>query len=116
MKRSTLTTVLLATLSCGTVWAATPPVDYKAMQKSDAELSQRINQQLLADPNLTAKDWEGLTVSVKNGKAILQGEVTSVAALKEVRQVASREAESVDSRVTTKEEAKDLRDASGMRP
>jgi hypothetical protein len=115
MKSISIGSIIAATvLYAGAVWAANPPLNYKDVAKSDTELSQKINQQLLADPNLSAKDWEGLTVAVKNGKVILRGEVTSDAALKEVKRLVRRDNINVeDYSVTSEETLERTRDAWG---
>lgn len=100
---------------CGSVLAANPPLDYKSVTRSDAELSQKINQQLLADRNLTAKDWEGLTVTVKNGKVALSGTVTTDAALKEVKKVALQNSDRVEDYQLKSQEAQDRENVESTR-
>ena len=85
--------------------AANPPLDYKAVVKADADLSPKINQQLLADTRLSAKDWEGLTITVKNGAVVMRGHVTTDAAMKEVKRIARLYSDRVDDFPVTSDEA-----------
>ena len=99
-----LVSAILALGSGVTVFAANPPLDYRSLVHSDNELSQKINQDILADRRLSTRDWEGLTIMVKNGIVVLRGQVATDDALKEVKRIARQNSEHVDDAELTSEE------------
>ncbi len=84
--------VFAAALSCATVMAsdlAAPTQDQPATMQSATDLASRVKQALHSDPSVLDKHIE---VSMKNGKVVMSGFVTSADDLHKVVRMADQTA------------------------
>jgi osmotically-inducible protein OsmY len=98
----------------GSAKADQKPSSYQAMLESDANLTKRIEQELLANQGLPADDWESIDVNVKNGHVSLSGRVSTEAQKKLVEDTAKRlSSNQVFSSIKSDEEMKEFEGGGG---